>query len=73
VQVTRTCCDAHSVRAVVDLFAGKEDVDRVKTGNERRVLDVPQIRGLLGDHRTNCVLSALRVDNANVDDTVTAA
>jgi len=39
-----TCGDSDWERTVVDLLSSEEDVDRVKSRDERRVLDVPQIR-----------------------------
>jgi len=69
----RTDSDSDRERAVVDLFAGEEDVDGMQAGNECRVLDVPQVGGLLGDDRSDGVLSALRIHDSNVDDAITTA
>ena len=58
--------DSDRKRTVVDLFAGEEHVDRVKSRYERSVLDIPQVSGLLSDDGSHGVLSALGVYNADV-------
>ena len=64
----QTGCNSDRERTVVDLFACEEDVDRMKTWDKRRVLDVPQIWRLLRNNRSDGVFRSLRIDNADIHD-----